>query len=487
MEGEEGIDYIKRHPDERQPEDMNNKKLEAEIRAQLDALEIEDPIVAKELKKRILEPSEVDEAFAEGEIPIEEVKFYPGSEKGLLPEDDPDAYSRWFYENQAPSTLDEHGTVPIEDLGGKRKFMRMVHDVDGKNEMKLAVGAYLEKNEDLYPMQNYKGQPEFEMYNRENYNVQTQDDLPQITFMSNITTDELAPQHNDNTLDYQKLHPELERWAIFRSLPQLMEYDRALGTLVTNMAIGQVIVPQHTVNVNPPTLLSYYMTMPKWAREHSLVTHVFYAMEYHQTRTSIRDKELAMNFAASFLRPIDTMLMNCIKEVAAAKKVRLNVELGKQMMNELKFYSMDIHELGELSEDESKNDEAALMATLTKSGIEDDDEMELSSTSIAEKMFEALDDNDVIRDKERRVILDKEQNIAEFNIEPEAETCQVDFYRKPYAEVHEIAAEPREVEHVQMVDYWDNDDGFWDEYLDHRLERMEQSGTIVNRKFFKHW
>lgn len=79
MEGEEGIDFIKRHPNERQPEDINNKKLEAEIRAQLDALEIEDPIVAKELKKRILEPSEVDEAFAEGEIPISEVKFYPGS------------------------------------------------------------------------------------------------------------------------------------------------------------------------------------------------------------------------------------------------------------------------------------------------------------------------------------------------------------------------------------------------------------------------
>jgi hypothetical protein len=249
------------------------------------------------------------------------------------------------------------------------------------------------------------------------------------------------------------------------------------------MHIGAVQVPKYTQTVNPPTLLTYYLTMPKWAREHSLITHVFYAMEYHQTRTSIRDKELAMNFAASFLRPIDTMLMNCIKEVAAAKKIRLNVELGKQMMNELKFYALDVHELGELSEDESKESEASLMRTLTKSGIEGDDE-ELSSVSMAERMFEAMDEN--FRDKERRVILDKEQNISEFNIEPEAETCQVDFYRKPYAEVHEIEAEPREVEHVQMVNYWDNDDGFWDEYLEHRQDRMESAGMIVNRKFFKH-
>lgn len=224
--------------------------------------------------------------------------------------------------------------------------------------------------------------------------------------MTNISKDELAPQHNDNTLDYQALHPELERWAIFRSLPQLMTYDRELGNLLLNMAIGAHKVPQYTKDVNPPTLLAYYMTMPKWAREHSLITHVFYAMEYHQTRTNIRDKELAMNFAASFLRPIDTMLMNCIKEVAAAKKIRLNVELGKQMMNDLKFYSLDIHELGELSEDEKNDEENSLMNALTKSGVDKDDE-ELSSTTIADRMFASLDDDDK-REKERRIILDKE-------------------------------------------------------------------------------
>lgn len=360
----------------------------------------------------------------------------------------------------------------------------MVSDTDGKNEVKNLIDSYFEKSEDLFTMENYKGQPEFEMFNRANYNVADQADLPQLTFMTNISKDELAPQHNDNTLDYQALHPELERWAIFRSLPQLMTYDRELGNLLLNMAIGAHKVPQYTKDVNPPTLLAYYMTMPKWAREHSLITHVFYAMEYHQTRTNIRDKELAMNFAASFLRPIDTMLMNCIKEVAAAKKIRLNVELGKQMMNDLKFYSLDIHELGELSEDEKNDEENSLMNALTKSGVDKDDE-ELSSTTIADRMFASLDDDDK-REKERRIILDKEQNIAAFNIEPEAETCQVDFYCKPYAEVHDIEAEPRECEHVQMVDYWDNDDGFWNEYLDHRMERMETAGFIVNRKFFKH-
>jgi hypothetical protein len=40
-----------------------------------------------------------------------------------------------------------------------------------------------------------------------------------------------------------------------------------------------------------------------------------------------------------------------------------------------------------------------------------------------------------------------------------------DFYRKPYAEVHDIQAIPAEVAFVQPVNYFDNDDGFWTEYI----------------------
>jgi len=39
---------------------------------------------------------------------------------------------------------------------------------------------------------------------------------------------------------------------------------------------------------------------------------------------------------------------------------------------------------------------------------------------------------------------------------------------------------------VQPVNYWDNDDGFWNEYIDYKHKRMEDAGFLVNRKFFKH-
>jgi hypothetical protein len=40
------------------------------------------------------------------------------------------------------------------------------------------------------------------MFNRANYNVSNQAELPQLVYMTNISKDELAPQHSDNTLDY---------------------------------------------------------------------------------------------------------------------------------------------------------------------------------------------------------------------------------------------------------------------------------------------
>jgi len=56
--------------------------------------------LAEDLEKKILgKNSEIDIAFAQGEIPIDEVKFYPGSDKGPAPEDDPETYSRWFVEH----------------------------------------------------------------------------------------------------------------------------------------------------------------------------------------------------------------------------------------------------------------------------------------------------------------------------------------------------------------------------------------------------
>ena len=173
----------------------------------------------------------------------------------------------------------------------------------------------------------------------------------------------------------------------------------------------------------------------------------------------IRDKELALNFAASFLRPIDDKLMEVIKEVASAKKIRLNIELGKQMMNELRFWQIDPMEVGEESDEEGE-DEEDITTLLNKNldGADDEDQK-----SVTTRMLEAMESD--VRKKERTQILESEMNISQFQVEPEVESCMTDFFRKPYAEVHEIEAVQQEVMHIQPVNYFDNDDGFWTEYI----------------------
>jgi len=45
-----------------------------------------------------------------------------------------------------------------------------------------------------------------------------------------------------------------------------------------------------------------------------------------------------------------------------------------------------------------------------------------------------------------------------------------DWYRKPYADLNEVEAEKAVMNDYEMpVQYWDNDDGFWDTYISHRM------------------
>jgi hypothetical protein len=88
---------------------------------------------------------------------------------------------------------------------------------------------------------------------------------------------------------------------------------------------GTLRCPDFMKQINPPSLWAYYLTLPKWARDHPAVRNVMMAFEYHKPSMKIRDKELALNYACSFIRPIDPALEDVIIEVATSRKIRLNV------------------------------------------------------------------------------------------------------------------------------------------------------------------
>lgn len=88
MEGEEGIDYQVMPNDFKDPEQISEKQLEKEIRRSIKELKLNDPEKAKEYEELFFKKSELDEMFNQ-KIDLSELKMYPGSPKGPLPEDDP--------------------------------------------------------------------------------------------------------------------------------------------------------------------------------------------------------------------------------------------------------------------------------------------------------------------------------------------------------------------------------------------------------------
>lgn len=191
-----------------------------------------------------------------------------------------------------------------------------------------------------------------------------------------------------------------------------------------------------------------------------------------------------MNLACSYLRPIEGRLRDVIVEVAASKKLRINIETGKQMMQEQKFYEFDATTLGDTSDDDNVGRDQDLVDLLTR-GLDDDQKKAADAGQLIESLIGGTDyDN---RMKERERILSQEQNIDKYQFEAATEEIMTDYVLKPYAKVDDIeAAEAVQNEPRIPCNYYDNDDGFWSDYINYKQRRWQDAGMITHRKFFKH-
>lgn len=99
------------------------------------------------------------------------------------------------------------------------------------------------------------------------------------------------------------------------------------------------------------------------------------AFEYNKPHLDIRQKELALNFMASMLRPIEGRYRDVITEVAGSNKLRMTIEGGKEMMNELNFYKIEVEDLGTDSGEEFGDDaaEKEVNRILMSGGIDEDE------------------------------------------------------------------------------------------------------------------
>jgi hypothetical protein len=85
------------------------------------------------MRKYFFQKNELDE-IALSKMDLSEIKIYPGSDKGPLPEDDVDHYSRWFIENQPKSIYEGKKVVDFSDIGAKSRYLAMQRDDSEKME-----------------------------------------------------------------------------------------------------------------------------------------------------------------------------------------------------------------------------------------------------------------------------------------------------------------------------------------------------------------
>ena len=199
---------------------------------------------------------------------MEEFKIYPGSLKGPDPEDDPEAYGKWYYENQ-PESLYPKGPN-ASDLGVKFKFITRRDDDEKENQNMTniipvnPIQDFFTKDYLFYDKEKscFEGRPEWALHHKSNFEVKEDGAKPEICFSSITGPNELPPFQPDRPMMYQRVHFGLESWTVFKQLPALLKYERGVYDFLSNVNQGLVACPDFKKERNPPSLWTYYQTLP---------------------------------------------------------------------------------------------------------------------------------------------------------------------------------------------------------------------------------
>lgn len=137
------------------------------------------------------------------------------------------------------------------------------------------------------------------------------------------------------------------------------------------------------------------------------------------------------------------------------------------MVSELKFYELDPLTLGDLSDVEEEEEYGPMLDGIEdedggkiSKGIDDFDEERKEQISLMQRIAEGLDEDQ--RDQDKQVILGEEQSIGDYSVQPELEKVLTDFEIKPYPTIDFVKEDNLP---TIPIDFYDNDDGFWDDYI----------------------
>ena len=221
-----------------------------------------------------------------------------------------------------------------------------------------------------------------------------------------------------------------------------------------------------------PSLWAYYNTLPTWARHSPHIRNIFVAMEYSKPTMSMKNKEFALKYACSLLVPLDAGIESMLVMLLESKPIRLNAALGKEMEADLEFKELDIWEVGRDEDDEPEIPREVIESKLRRS--KESQRGARAEIATGDQLHRVL-----------KKIESEQQKLDEVGQEFVQEEDQVlqDFLIKPYPDHYTSTTQYDQ--HIPQ-DFYDNDDGFWDDFISEKYQGYQEQGFLSGRKFFKH-
>jgi hypothetical protein len=204
---------------------------------------------------------------------------------------------------------------------------------------------------------------------------------------------------------------------------------------------------------------------------------------------SLRQKEKMVNYYASLFKPMDQDLEKTLKHIFDSNRVRLNHKLGHEMMKELKPYKIDIAKLGKaymFDDDDNDIEQKA-------EEYESDPRLQLFNDEKADKNCKPNSFPSYIMSVTNPISIayeddwktDEKSQVEKFELEKTTDQHALkDFVIKPYANIYDCQFDPKSYNYP--INYYDNDDGYWDDWIAHKNRGYNENDMIVGRKHLKH-
>lgn len=368
-------------------------------------------------------------------IPDSDYKFYPGSKKGSKPEDDPEHWAKWYLENQ-PSKV-------LAAAGGDWDPMTEILEDDPHKELETAENMVYSDPRQIFIESEFDAHGYFKQ-NPEAALFEGDSDINTIASFAPPEIEGMLPLIPKNVQpDLMGFHESMNNWMSFRFVPLYFNYFPNLKEKLEEISKQNI-----EFHATTPGTLNYFETLPKWYRDHRLVQAASVLLDKHQPLMPRKKKELFLNKLCNFLTPRSPEKYMFLQEYFIKPEIPDMALKGAE-----KAGASDLQLASTQKQEELDEVEKLLQET------EDEDEQEVN-----DRMKRMLGEDTVVKDD----ILYVPEEIQDYGIDW--------FDYDPENPKGKIPC---------TLTYYDNQDGYWNDWIKVKRERIGMPEISV-RKFFKH-